>query len=339
MSGVRLPSAVKRQGEAADAELARLQNPQRGTDDPSQYVGAGEPAADPGITEPPVSDPPQAAAPTATPVPGDGQPPATPPSKPGDFDWEAEAKALTEERDKLAQRLRTLQGKYDAEVPRLHAQLKAVQQEIDDLKAERTKSPAAKPAADDAQIREMYGDDLADLLAQQRQEIADLRTALQGTTQKLSRVDELEQRTVQDAEQGVFDAIAEKHSDWQRINRMASFRLFLAEVDPATGEPRQDAIDRAMDRHDAKPIIHQLSEFKRRMKKSGNRALETQAVPADAGGSPPAPQPDTTVYSLAEIQKFQQKLALQASRGVPMSDEQKRLDTLYNRALAEGRAQ
>jgi len=325
MSGFKLPSAVRKQGEAADKALAELQNPTgEGAD---QFVNEGETATD--TTPDPVQEvTPQEAAPEAIPASGedDGNDELV-------IDWKAEASALKAERDKAVAQLHSLQGKYNAEVPRLSG-------EIRDLKAKIEQQQAAPDPAQasegEAELREMYGDEIVDrLITSERRAEAAVEAAKQELKPSLDKISQFEQSAAQDAEDAMFAEIGKAHADWEKCNDMASFKSFLGEVDANSGLVRQQIVDMAIQRLDPQPIIRQLSAFKRRVKR-GNQALETQVVPGDSGRTEAAPQGDSQIYLQSDVDKFFAQIAALKARG-PLSDDQVRLEQTYSRAMFEGR--
>jgi len=261
-------------------------------------------------------------------------------------DWKAEAAAMKVERDKAVAHFQTLKGKYDAEVPRLSAEVQTLRTEMADLRAAPAatpETPAAVPAeltAKVAKLKEMYGDDIEDVIniavsqatGRTSEAVDNFRKEFEP---KLSQVDNMKSEAARSAADTMFDKVAEKHSDWEEINDMATFHSFLAEKLPGTTRTRQEAINEAVRLNEHEPIIHQLTTFKRRVNR-GNSNLESQVVPGDTGKTEAPVTSDTKVYPSGEIDAFFKKMANVLSRG-PLSAEQSRLETVYTRALHEGR--
>jgi len=334
MPEVRLPSAVRRQAEAADAALRELQG-ETTREDNDQFVSEGDPQADTGI-DTSGFEASEEAAQEAIPDQQD----AGDVQDSSGIDWEAEAKAMREERDKAMAKFNSLRGKYEAEVPRLSDELRKLRAELAELQERSTAAPQASDPIEvdgksEDELREMYGDEFVNaLLATQRRAV---EAAKRELAPSLERLNQIEQRAIHDAEEAMFSAIAKEHPDWEKVNELATWQKFLAEINPDTGEPRQVAINRAQHRNDPTPIIRQLTLFKRRIAKRGNKALETQVVPGStARTETPAPR-DEKVYSAQDIDAFFKRVALSKSRGIPLTDDQKRQETAYTRAMLEGR--
>ena len=259
-----------------------------------------------------------------------------------DFDWEAEAKAMREERDKASAMYSTLKGKYEAELPRAQGEARALKEELDTLKAappavETPTAPVVPDNVDLEQLRADYGDGIVDAMIAMQGSIPVPVTAPPVDADLKARLDKLENSKSLDAEDAMFDEIEKEHKDWKSVNKLAIFHKFLAEVDPNTGETRQTAIDRAHQRLDSAPIIRQLSTFKRRSKKGNAAQLESQVVPGDDGRAPAPPAADGTIYRQEKIDLFYKTQAIRISQGKPVTEEYNRLDTLYTNAMLEGR--
>lgn len=335
MPEVRLPSAVRRQAEAADAALRELQGEKIERVETSQYVSDGEPQADTGIDTSGFEASDEAAEESAIPEESGADDVDS-----SGIDWEAEAKAMKEERDKALAKFNSLRGKYEAEVPRLSDELRKLRAELADLQERSVAAPASSEPIEvdgksEDELREMYGDEFVSaLLATQRRAV---EAAKRELAPSLERLNQIEQRAIHDAEEAMFSAISKEHSDWEQVNELATWQKFLAEINPDTGEPRQVAINRAQARNDPAPIIRQLTLFKRRVAKRGNKALETQVVPGSTARTEAPQARDEKVYSAQDIDAFFKRVALSKSRGLPLSDDQKRQESAYTRAMLEGR--
>jgi hypothetical protein len=323
-----LPRAVRAQAEASDKALEDWKK-QREEED-ALVLDTDSPEED--TVEPTVEETSEAA-PEATPEDGNDK------AEEG-FDWKAEADAMREERDKAVAGYKTLKGKYDAELPRLQAENRTLKEEIETLKAAPAAEDAA-PAASDVDLEALradYGDGIVDAMIAMQKSTQAAPAGAAADPELAARLEKLEHEKNLDAEDAMYSAIEKEHSDWEEVDKLATWHKFLAEVDPNTGETRQAALNRASSRLDAAPIIRQLSAFKRRTKK-GDTRLESQVVPGDDGRAEPAPAADTRIYKQSAINAFYKKQAARASQGKPVTEEHSRLDTLYTRAMVEGRVQ
>lgn len=324
-----MPEAVRAQMEALDVAEAEERKQQE-----AAALGQGNDYPDPDNPATPVVETPEAG---AEPIPEGGD------NQGEGFDWQAEAAAMKEERDKAAAMYSTLKGKYEAELPRSQAETRTLKEELETLKAlppavETPTTPAVPEGVDLDQLRADYGDGIVDaMIAMRATNVPAPVTAPPVDADLKARLDKLENSKSLDAEDAMFDAIEKEHKDWKDVNKLAIFHKFLAEVDPNTGETRQTAIDRAHQRLDSAPIIRQLSTFKRRSKKGNAAQLESQVVPGDDGRSPAPPVADESIYSTAKIDLFYKTAAIRISNGKPVTEEYHRLDALYTKAMLEGR--
>jgi hypothetical protein len=219
----RVPEAIRRQSKRVDAmarEVGMANAP------PEETPPA--PVEQPVAVVPPVADPP----PVVTPAPV-----ADPPT-----DWE--------------QRYRTLQGKYDAEIPGLRTQVSSLERVIAAVQP-REPAPVARPTTvvevPPEDIAE-YGEDLvkktrawarAELqheMNAHKAEVAELKAKL-GTIET-SQIQSVEHT----AKQTVFDGMDKDPllgSTWRVTNEAPAFLNWLQQPDPMSGQQRQQMLTSA----------------------------------------------------------------------------------------------
>jgi hypothetical protein len=230
-----------------------------------------------------ISAPPEAPAPA---------PQVTPPAE-GDEKWEA--------------RFKTLSGKYNAEVPRLHAAIKerdaklnSLTEEVEALKVRLT-TPQEKLVKPE-EVNE-FGEPLVDLIRRAAREevqvkdgeIADLRRKLE----------QLSGTATANVEVTFYDRLGMAVPDWRVINDDPEFHTWLGEVDDLTGMQRQDILSQAEEKRDADRVARFFSAFKRvQQDKSAATAtsLESQVAP-EATRTPEAPK-GKKLWSRGEIAAF-----------------------------------
>lgn len=257
-----LPRAVLEAERKAEEALTRLKSPPQPT--------ANEPA------------PPQDAPPPPPP------PPAPPP---GDEPWEA--------------RYRSLHGKYNAEIPRLNAALKerdaelsALREEVEALKAAKDKQSLVKPE----EIQE-FGEPLVDLIRRaareevgaKDQEIAELKSQLKS----------IKSTSEQSVESTFYEKLAATIPDWMTINDDPEFHSWLAEHDELTGYQRQELLSQAEKRKDAGRVARFFDAFKKTKSKTQVAAvdsLESQVPPVTSRAD--APPPGKKIWTRGEIADF-----------------------------------
>lgn len=216
------------------------------------------------------------------------EPPAPPPAEPV-------APAPVEDVAYWRQRFETMQGKYNAEVPRLHdtlrQQVQTVQQmqgRLEHLERSPTPAPAAPAPLITANDEEKFGADLVDMARRvardeslavvQRLELLEQMARNLGT--KVGRVDEMAQDVQATKERQFYVELAKAVPNWQTINVDPVWLKWLAEFDPFAGKPRQLSLDEASSAMDYQRAIAIFQRF-----------LDTL----------PAPQPSQAAQAQSEL--------------------------------------
>lgn len=209
-----VPQAVRRASERAD-ELARAAGTIGVTDAP---VPAVEPAtADPApVVEPSVADP----APVVEPV---------------TVDWE--------------KRYRTLQGKYDAEIPQLRGELGSLQRLIANMQHQPAPPAAAPTPATTVPVAaatispediETYGEDL--VVSARRWAAAEVQPHLDAMAAQIAELrggqQTIHTETVQQRVHTALDADPDLAGRWRDVNNDPLFISWLTEEDPFAGSQR-----------------------------------------------------------------------------------------------------
>lgn len=272
-----IPKSVQEQADRADAILAGLQ---------------------PNASPAPAPQPAPAPTPAAQQV--DSNTPA-PGSAPGE--------------GAIEHRLNVLQGKYNAEVPRLHAQLSqsnAALEQANRLIEQLQQQVKAAPAEPTSLLRpeeiEEHGESLIDVIRRTaREEIGgrDARiTSLETELHQLrGGVGQLRQKTF-------LETLSEKVPDWALINDDQQFHSWLAEVDDLSGRQRQALLNEAHQAEDGARAVAIFTAFRKTRDSwaaRANDALSGQIVPGPgaAGGTPTGiTNPGGRIWTKAEINAF-----------------------------------
>lgn len=281
-----LPKAVRAQVERSN-QLAQ------------EYVDSlKQPAGDPPAGDPPAGDPP--AAPPAASAPAT---PLAAPAAPA-----ASATPLPQEG--WEQKYRVLQGKYNAEVPRLQnqvreqqtqlqsfqSQLTATQNLLASLSAQRETAPAATPPAStpaaparlvkDEEVRE-FGADLIDVMRRVVREeqatlLPEIDRRVAPVAQRVERVAQATQnvgeRVAQSDQQSVLSMLASAVPNWMELNEDPGFLEWLDQVDPFSGAQRGALLKQAFKAHDGSRVVAFFSGYLK----------EHAAVTPPAASNPPA---------------------------------------------------
>lgn len=286
-----LPRAVQQQVEEADALVAQMNGTQ---------------PVNPDTGEPIVNTEPQ---PAPEPEPQNISPEPEPKPAVSEETWE--------------QKYHTLKGKFDAEVPRLYAQVRELNTQVTQLTADLAVAkaqpaqpvPASTPSLITEQDKEAFGADLIDLierateakLAGSRQLEAQLTAEIAELKGKLGNV--TERQVVSDKDR-YESALTTAVPDWQALNVDQGFLNWLAEVDPVYGVPRQYALNNAYEALDAGRTATIFNQYKKSVTPPAPSTtrpnLNSQVAPTRSRTSP-APSNanlDKRVYTQQDIDAF-----------------------------------
>jgi hypothetical protein len=303
-----LPEQIRKQTEAVQ-ELYKQLNADDNT-------GAEATAADGTVTpEAPTADENDASN-TAAPAPASEQ-------KPG-------AESQSED---FAQKYKTLQGMYNAEVPRLHQQNREMTQRLQQME-QLLASLSAQPAAPATQPTvanekfvtdkdvEEYGESIDMMRKVSREELSSVAQRIAAIEQALKQlqtnvvpqVQAVAQRQHVSAEQQFWADLGMAVPNFRDVNSNETFQSWLLETDPLTGITGQTYLDDAQRNLDSRRVA---SIFRTWLESSGQAAvaqstgttpsseLEKQVVPGRSRGSSAAPTANKAkTYSPQDITKF-----------------------------------
>lgn len=263
------------------------------------------------------------------------------PTADGDSPATNEAQAPSEDKsvgeedpnsETYAQRYRTLQGMYNAEVPRLHTQNRELQQRVQQLEqllATMSATKLQQPAQTAAPVtlvtdedRAEYGESIdmmrkvaREELSYVAQEIAALKNALaQLQMNVVPQVQSIATYQAQTAEQQFWSALAQAIPNWREINDNPDFQAWLLAVDPFTGITRQVLLEDAQRNLDVNRVINffrvwiELNGGADAGKNSNRKApaseLERHVSPGKSRNTgAPSTQPGK-IYTPEDIRKF-----------------------------------
>lgn len=254
-----LPEAVQKQVEEAEALHKQLyevdQTPEA-------------PAKDAGNTGATTDDAPSAEAPPATAK-------EVPTGDENSLSWK--------------QRYDVLTGKYNAEVPRLHQQLRELTAGFQQLQQEHAQalsrlnqqtSEAARTEPD--KDAEVFGEDLTEAMDRRARRMAEqmiearsaeLRSYIAQLEARLKGVDDQMAATTQER---FLAQLSSKVADWETINQDQGFLAWLGEADPIYGMPRQAALDSAAKALDVDRTASIFLAYKAQTARPSSRSNELQ---------------------------------------------------------------
>jgi len=253
--------------------------------------------------------------------------------------------------DVWSQKYHTLKGMYDAEVPRLHSQVRELNTQVQTLigEVERAKVQQPEPARQvesliTEQDREAFGPDLIDLIERAAQsKIANT----QGRESDLvSRIKELEnqlgnvsERQVVSDKDRFLDGLSQQVPDWEVLNTDQGFLNWLQEVDPVYGMPKQAALTNAYENLELNRVATIFKAYKSLLpakteKPQLNPELQRQVAPTRSrSASQPVDQTNDRYVNESEIAAFYDDWR----RGLIDNDEAVKMEKEIQNAIAAGR--
>lgn len=246
--------------------------------------------------------------------------------------------------EKWEHKYRRLQGKYDAEVPRLHAQVRELQGVLAQMQQQMQAPPppAEQPKEPDKYVSDEdvanYGEDFVDI---QR------RITLDTTRELRKQVEELKAQLAQQGTQvrtvSFETQLQDAVPDFKQVNADPAWVAWLNEVDPLIRGPRRAVAQAAYQRGDVEAVKSYVELFKRSRapapaveppKLSREQELQRQVQPSRATASAPTSGGKKT-YTLGEAEALFNRIQHLTAQG--RIDEAKRLDAEISAAYAEGR--
>jgi cell division septum initiation protein DivIVA len=310
-------SLSRKRQQDQEAALAELEK---------QVYGPKETPAEP---ETPPAEPAAEPASEPAPAPADAVEPAPAPAP-------AVSEATWEHKFKV------LEGKYKAEVPELHKQLKVVPDLHKQLKAlaDKVKTLEAKPQEPAPKLLkpeevDQYGEEFLDMVARAaEQKFAPERQQLLGKIEALeAAVGKIGDAQAHDAQVAFVTELTSLAPDWEAVDGEDGWKAWLAEYDHDARRLRQDILDDALASRDAKYVASMISKWKATQARAPS--LATLAAPAASKGTPPA-APAKKIWSKADVEAFYREAS--KPRGSKYSPEEAaRIEQDIDSAVREGR--
>lgn len=241
--------------------------------------------------------------------------------------------------DPYEQKYRTLQGKYNAEVPVLREQVQQLADQLRQVQEARSTQTPTPPQASDPKDLENFGADLVDFV--NRVATAKAAEAAQQLHQKLAGLDERVQgvakETVESKEAQFYATLNHLAPDWAQINERPDWLEWLGQVDPVYGLPRQAALDHAIKQLNAERVVRVISTFKAQLPPPPKppESLQNQVAPEPVGSGAAPVAPQKPILAEAAVTRFYRDLAQGKYRG--REAEAKALEAQIDAAVAEGR--
>ena len=232
------------------------------------------------------------------------------------------------------QKYKTLQGMYNAEVPRLNAhnqELGQRVQQMEQLLSTMQAAPAPTPepapapvsALTDDEVEE-YGESI-DIMRKVSQEIAGgYQQQLAGMQAKLDqlqgtvvpRVEQIANSQAQSIEQSFWSTLQGVVPNWREVNDDQDFQSWLLETDPLSGLTRQTYLDDAQRNMDVTRVASFFQSWQTATgaalaqpnRTASNSELEKQVSPGKGRNSGATPTGELRTYTPTDITKFFEKV-------------------------------
>lgn len=316
-----LPKAVQQQIDDADRLVAEINGEKPGT--------------------PPETDPQTQPQEPATDV---VEPAPAPVSK------DPEHKQIPEET--WEQKYHSFKGKYEAEVPRLHTQVRELNQQVQQLIAENAAIKAAPPPEPASvqsliteQDKEAFGPDLIDLI--ERATESKVSTFRQREEQLMNEIKELkgqmgsvaERQVVSDKDRFLM-GLGQQVPDWESLNTNQGFLAWLQEVDPVYGLPKQVALTNAYNNLDVARVAAIFNAYKSTVapaqaaKPKVNPELQRQVAPTRSRSTTePTDNTNQRIWTNQDIEAYYTDVR----RGLISDEDAVRIENEIHAAVNEGR--
>lgn len=265
------------------------------------------------------------------------------------------------------QKYRSLQGKYNAEVPKLHSQVKDLTAQVDHLRgllATLSAPPANAPpapkttrskAVTEADEKE-FGDAVDVMRRAARDEMAELYQdtieGLQRTvaelTGKLNKevvpaVNSVASQQQATAEQQFWADLSALVPNWQAINNDPEFHTWLLETDPVSRFKRQTLLENAQAKSDPYWVAQIFNEWigpqpapaPANANQGKQSELDKQVSPGRSKGGSPPPQKEQKTYTRDDIRQFYADVASGKFKG--RDQERARIESDIFAAQQDGR--
>jgi hypothetical protein len=251
--------------------------------------------------------------------------------------------------EKWEQKYKTLKGMYDAEVPRLHAQLKDIKAQMDSLRQAAEAKPVEqpKPAAKEKLVTDedvqAFGADLIEVQRKVAREVAmEFRADLDAMKSENEELRKMLAQTGNQVSEASFEQRLHRLvPDFDQINLDPKWVDWLNEIDPLLRAPRKSIAQEAFNRGDAEGVAHYVSLFRQTTepaaapKSKAKTELERQIQPTRSAATAQTASPKGRIYTDSDVRVMYQKAATLGAQG--KLEEARKLEAEIDAAYMDGR--
>ena len=253
------------------------------------------------------------------------------------------------------QKYKVLQGKYNAEVPRLHEEIKGLKQSndflagklelLEKLVAENQQNQPQQATPVDDRVSSINEEDPE--IAQFREDFPEIYKGVKKLVEQIlakqveveNKIKNTEETLAQTTTQMFYTQLANLVPDWETLNTSADFLKWLQVIEPFTGVTRHELMNKAFSQGDAVGVAKFFLAFKdeqARMNSNTNQQQQQQSISPPAGRASKVGfqnQNSSRTYKQSEIEEFYRQMAL----GRVPADEAKAKEMEFLKAMKEGR--
>lgn len=231
----------------------------------------------------------------------------------------------------VLQKYRTLQGMYNAEVPRLHSQNREMQQRVQQMEQLLASLSAQRSSTEASQVHETlvtsqdveeYGDSIDIMRKVSREELVPVAQRLgkieqmlqQMQTNVVPQVQAVAKQQAASAEQQFWSELTGRVPNWRDVNDSQDFQSWLLDIDPLTGIARQTYLEDAQRSLDANRVANffrawlentgQAAVAQSTGRVSVNSELEKQVTPGRSRAAATPQSNKSKTYTPDDIKKF-----------------------------------
>jgi plasmid stabilization system protein ParE len=245
---------------------------------------------------------------------------------------------------------KTLQGMYNADVPRLRTEVSDLKSQLETAIAKLESASATKEATPAERLVtdkdvEDFGSDLVDLIKRQATEVAQAQIGrLEDENAQLrEQLTGVSERQGDIARQNYFTDLARLVPDYEEVNTDQRFLDWLSEVDTLSGYQRQEYLNQAFGNYDVARTATLFNAFKeltgstqQPQAKQPPKELTRQVAPGTSKSSgQTVSNTNEKIWSMGEIDRFYKDVARGVFKG--NDAEQARIEAEIDLAVQQGR--
>ncbi len=205
------------------------------------------------------------------------------------------------EDDSWKRRYDVLNGKYQAEIPRMAAEIRSLKERLSQVAARANVPASPAPSKLSQEEVEEYGEKFIDVVKRAAAEVVP-----SDVDEMKQTVEQLKGESVRMARDRFFGDLNRMSPQWEQLNEDKGFLTWLAGIDPFSGQNRQDLFDQASAQFDAWRVANFFNSYG-----SENRTEQpvSQLDPIAQQIEPPTqrvsvPPPGKKIWSTDEISRF-----------------------------------